>query len=145
MAASGVIRRFPTAAAARDALLVGRGQLAVDPGALPAAIRAGIRETFGEELSAEEDVQRIIEDVRTLGDSALRHYTRAFDHAEVTDLTVSGAQIDAAVERVGEVVMSALETAAERIRAFHEHGRRTSWLEHTPTGGALGQLIRPLE
>jgi histidinol dehydrogenase len=41
--------------------------------------------------------------------------------------------------------MCALQTAAERIRAFHEHGRRKSWLDHTPTGGALGQLIRPLD
>jgi histidinol dehydrogenase len=41
--------------------------------------------------------------------------------------------------------MRALEAAAQRIRAFHEHGRRRSWLDHTPGGGALGQLIRPLE
>src|SRR5207253_66499 len=52
---------------------------------------------------------------------------------------------DAAVGRVGGRVMAALETAARRIRAFHEHARRTSWLDHTPSGGALGQLIRPLD
>jgi histidinol dehydrogenase len=145
MAASGVIRRFPNAAAARDALLVGRGQLAVDPGALPRAVRDGIRNTFGEDLSAEEVVRRVIDDVRTRGDEALRHYTREFDRVDVGELKVSDAQIDAAAERVGERVMDALRLAAQRIRAFHEHGRRTSWLDHTPTGGALGQLIRPLE
>ena len=141
----GVIRRFPNAAAAREALLVGRGRMAVDPDALPAAVRAGIRETFGEDLGAEEVVRRVLEDVRSRGDTALRHFTLAFDHVNVADLKVTEQEIDAAVERVGATVMAALEAAAQRIRAFHEHGRRRSWLDHTPTGGALGQLIRPLD
>src|SRR4051794_41050958 len=63
MARSGVIRRFPTAAAAREALLVGRGRLAVDPGALPAAVRSTIQATFGADLGAEEVVRRVLEDV----------------------------------------------------------------------------------
>ena len=81
MPASGVIRRFADAATAREALLVGRGLLAVDPQALPASVKAGIRETFGEDLSAESVVQRILDDVRARGDAAVRHFTRAFDHA----------------------------------------------------------------
>jgi histidinol dehydrogenase len=145
MASSGVIRRFATAAEGRAALLVGRGQLAADNAALPASVRAGIRETFGRDLNAEEVVQRVLHDVRTRGDAALRHFTRAFDRVELDALRVAEAEIEAAVERVGEPVIRALETAAERIRAFHEHGRRNSWLDHTPTGGALGQLIRPLD
>ena len=145
MGASGVIRRFPSAAAAREALLVGRGRLAVDPSALPEAVRAGIRQTFGEDLGAEDVVRRIIDDVKAQGDAALRRYTRAFDGVEPTDFKVPESTIDAAVARVGQQVLDALQLAAQRIRAFHEHARRRSWLEHTPTGGALGQLIRPLE
>jgi histidinol dehydrogenase len=145
MRVAAVIRRFGTVDEARAALLVDRGWLAVDPQALPAAVRVGIRATFGEDLGAEEVVRRVLDDVRTRGDAALRHYTRAFDHADVAELRVSEAQIDTAVERVGEHVMVALQAAAQRIRAFHEHARRRSWLEHTPAGGALGQLIRPLE
>ena len=38
MAASGVIRRFACAGAARAALLVGRGRLLVEPGALPDSV-----------------------------------------------------------------------------------------------------------
>jgi histidinol dehydrogenase len=145
MPASGVIRRFPSAIAGRDALLVNRGRLAVDPDALPGPVRARIRETFGDELGAEEVVRRVLEDVQARGDAALRHYTRAFDQVEIGAFEVSQADIDAAVERVGDQVMRALRAAAERIRAFHEHGRRRSWLDHTPSGGALGQLLRPLE
>ncbi|MBV9602164.1 MAG: histidinol dehydrogenase [Chloroflexi bacterium] len=145
MVASGVIRRFRSAAEARGALLGDRGRLAVDADALPAAVRDRIRETFQADLGAEEVVRRVLDDVRTRGDAALRQYTLAFDRAEVGELRVAQAQIDAAVQRVGEPIMAALEAAAQRIRAFHEHTRRRSWLDHSPAGGALGQLIRPLE
>ena len=142
---SGAIRRFATADAGRQALLVDRGRLSVDADALPVAVRDGIRATFGEDLSAEEVVRRVLEQVRRDGDAAVRHFTAAFDRASPAEIPVEAARIDAAVERVGERVMWALELAAERIRAFHEFGRRTSWLEQTPSGGTLGQLIRPLE
>jgi histidinol dehydrogenase len=147
MGASGVrgIRRFSTASGAREALLANRGRVSTDPEALPAAVRVSIRETFGEDLSAEQVVQRVLADVRSQGDSALRYFTSAFDRVELADLRVPNDRIDAAAQRVGAKVMDALELAASRIRAFHEHGRRRSWLEHTPTGGALGQLIRPLD
>src|SRR5207248_5791180 len=61
------------------------------------------------------------------------------------ELRVSDQAIARAAQRVGDNVMAALQQAADRIRAFHEHTRRHSWTEHTPSGGALGQLIRPLE
>jgi histidinol dehydrogenase len=145
VAASGVIRRFPSAAAAREALLVGRGRMLVDPGALPDAVRATIRATFGADLGADEVVRRVIEDVRARGDGAVREYSAAFDRVQLDHLHVPDSAIDRAVERVGDRVMQALHAAAHRIRAFHEQTRRHSWTEYSPTGGALGQIIRPLD
>lgn len=140
-----MIRRFGSAADGRAALLQHRGRLAADAAALPEAVRAGIQATFGEDLSAEEVVRRVLLDVRGEGDAALRHYSRAFDRADVAEIVVSEAAIEAAVGRVGADVMRALDVAAGRIRAFHEQARRRSWIEPTPEGGWLGQLIRPLE
>jgi len=143
---AGAIRRFPSAAAARATLLVRRGLFETDPGALPASVRATIVATFGEELSAEEVVRRVMADVRARGDAAVREYARAFDRAEVAELRVPDSAVDAALERVGPAVRQALHAAAERIGVFHEHARRRSlWLEYTPGGGALGQMARPLE
>lgn len=139
------IRRFRTAEEARAALLTGRGLVATDPSDLPAQVRAGIQATFGEDLGADEVVRRVVEDVRTQGDAAVYHYTRAFDGATLDALRVSQEQIDAAVGRVGALILEALHAAAARIRAFHEQTRRRSWIEHAATGGALGQLIRPLD
>jgi histidinol dehydrogenase len=143
--ASGLIRRFSSAAAAREALLVGRGLDASTPAALPDAVRDTIRATFNEDLGAEEVVRRVVADVRERGDSALRRYTLAFDGTELQSFRVAPEAIQAAVERVGPTVMDALRVAADRIRAFHEHGKRRSWLDHSPSGGALGQLIVPLD
>ena len=145
MGRSGAIRRFESAGQARATLLVGRGNLAGDANALPDPVRASIRATFGEDLSAEVVVQRILAAVRTDGDAALRRFTSAFDRVETAELRVTPDQVADAVGRVGPRVMEALHIAADRIRAFHEHGRRRSWLDHSPSGGALGQLIRPLE
>lgn len=145
MIATGVIRRFESVAAAREALLTNRGAVSTTSAALPDAIRAGIRSTFGEDLSAEEVVRRVVDDVRARGDEAVRYYTREFDRASVSDLRVPEAAIEAAVGRIGHAVMAALHTAADRIRDFHAQSRRKSWIEHTPSGGALGQIIRPLD
>lgn len=144
MAASGVIRRFASASAARQVLLEGRG-LAATATTLPATVRAAIRATFGDDLSAEEVVRRVLDDVRDRGDSAVRRYTLAFDGAAVGELRVSEDAIDQAFERVGDEIIAALRTAADRIRAFHEKTRRHSWIDYSPSGGALGQLIRPLD
>ena len=46
---------------------------------LGAAGRARTREVFGADLSAVESVQRIIDDVRREGDTAVRRYCEAFD------------------------------------------------------------------
>ncbi|MGI9145524.1 MAG: histidinol dehydrogenase [Chloroflexota bacterium] len=143
--ASGVIRRFATAAEGRQALLIGRGRLGRDNDALPPSVRSAIRETFGQDLSAEQVVRQVLHEVRIQGDVAARRFTRAFDSVEVGDWRVSEAEIEAAAARVGEPVRRALETAADRIRTFHERARRNSWLEHSLSGGALGQLIRPLD
>lgn len=43
---------------------------------------------------------RIVDDVRARGDEALRDYTRQFDKADLGDLCVTRAEIEAAVEGV---------------------------------------------
>ena len=107
-------------------------------------MKARIRDVFGADLSAAEVVDRVLQDVRSEGDAALRRYTRAFDGAELTDLIVPDAELDAALAAIPGEVRNALQAAAERIRAFHERSRRNSWLNFAD-GGALGQMIVPIE
>ncbi len=107
-------------------------------------MRDGVMRVFGEDLSAEAVVSRIIADVRANGDTALRHYTREIDGVDLDSFEVTQAEIDAALEIVPADVTEALRFAAARIRRFHEQQHIDSWMDFQPEG-ALGQLIRPLE
>ncbi|CAA9581862.1 MAG: hypothetical protein AVDCRST_MAG59-4874, partial [uncultured Thermomicrobiales bacterium] len=51
-------------------------------------MREGIRHVFGADLSADQVVQRILAEVRTEGDGAVRRYTAAFDGASLDGLEV---------------------------------------------------------
>ena len=54
----------------------------LDLSALPPAVVAKTREVFGDGVTPEQSVLRIIEDVRRDGDAAVRHYARALDGIE---------------------------------------------------------------
>lgn len=114
-----------------------------DPELSP-SIQDGIRRVFGESLSAREVVERIIGDVRQDGDTALRRYTEAFDGEIRESFEVERSEWQAARESIPPELASALETAAARIREFHEHQPSQSWLNPTPLG-TYGQIIRPLD
>ena len=57
-------------------------------------------------------VSDIIENVKQNGDAALRDYCRRFDHAEINDLRVSTAEIDAAWNNTDEAFREVLTEAA---------------------------------
>ena len=115
----------------------------IDPELSP-SIREGIRRVFGEDLSAREVVDRIVSDVRHDGDAALRRYTEAFDGEVRDSFEVERDEWREAYNSISVELKKALETAADRIRAFHEREPTHSWFEHTPQG-TFGQIIRPLE
>jgi len=107
-------------------------------------MREGVRSLFGEDLSADEVVTRILHDVRTHGDEAVREYTQKIDGVDLGDVRVSDAEIVDALESVPEDIQKALCFAADRIRRFHEKQHIDSWIDFGPEGG-LGQLVRPLD
>jgi histidinol dehydrogenase len=111
---------------------------------LPPAVRESVRRIFGGELTAAEVVDRILDDVRRDGDTALFHYTEAIDGASLDALEVSQDEISEAVRSVPADTLEALRLARDRIEAFHQRQLRTSWI-HVDETGTLGQLLRPLE
>ena len=81
-------------------------------------------------------VADIIENVRQRGDAALLEYTKRFDEFELTMKTmrVGRGEIDAARGRCDAKALSALETAARRIKAFHERLKPND-IDYTDTEG----------
>ncbi len=107
-------------------------------------LEQGIQRIFGEALSPEEVVTRIIKDVRQKGDAALRDYAQRIDGSALESLEVSAAEIDAAYATVPEELLGALWVAARQVREYHERQHKESWTEWTPAG-AVGQIVRPLQ
>lgn len=110
---------------------------------VPPIVLERIAETFGERINAEEAVRRILRDVRTRGDIALRHWSERLDGFPAgTPLRVPDDQLASALENLPTPERDALELAAYRIREFYNRQPLSSWFTND-LGGTLGQFIRP--
>lgn len=103
----------------------------------------GIRRVFGEDLTPDAAVARVLDDVRTRGDAALLQWTQRID-----GVTLPSVQVDSRdIERAGTVLpadlLTSLALAADRIRRFHAFQQIHSW-STTALGGRLGQRVTPL-
>lgn len=103
-----------------------------------------IEKIFGERLTADEAVTRILKDVRTRGDSALQIWTKHLDSIDRKPAPISKDLIQAAYDSLPPAQRDALEKAASRIEAFHHKQPLTSWFTND-LGGTLGQIIRPIQ
>ena len=99
---------------------------------------------FGEALTAEQAVARIIEDVRENGDDSVRRYARMLDGRAPESFEVPRHEIDEAAASLPSGLRDALKTAAGRIRSFHERQSVESWT-HWDEEGGTGQIVRPLD
>ena len=122
-------------AAARRELCEGRG-LGLDDA--PPAVREGIRRVFGEPLTPLQVAERIVREVRREGDAAVRRFTRMIDGDAPDELEVDAAAIADARRQAPAKVVDALESAADRIRAFHEAALNKGWMDY---GAGYGQIV----
>jgi len=107
-------------------------------------MQESIASIFGEALTPDQAVRRIIADVRTQGDSALREWTSRIDRVTLDSIAVTADEINAAYSQTDPKVVDALTLAAERIRAFYDKQPRASWIDATEQG-ILGQVILPID
>ncbi len=111
--------------------------------ATSATVRANLRRVFGEDITPENAVRRVIADVRERGDAALRDWTQTLDGVALASYRVARAEWHAAFERLDADLQESLRVAAERIRAFHARQPLPAWTT-TELGGTLGQRVTPL-
>jgi histidinol dehydrogenase len=99
----------------------------------------------------EQSVAAILADVRSRGDAAVLEATRRYDGIDarsIAELEVGRGELDAALASLPAAQREALESAAARVRDFHERqldasGR--SWSYRDADGSLLGQKVTPLE
>ena len=98
--------------------------------------------------AVESATAQILAQVRARGDAALIEYTERFDHwkpARASALEVPLGEARAALAGLAGAEREALEFAAARIRAYHEHQRQDSWRLREEDGTVLGQQVTPLD
>lgn len=110
----------------------------------PASVLDRIERTFGERLTPEAAVRRILADIRQRGDAALREWSQRIDGATADDPLVSAPARRAARDRLDPELGQAMQRAANRIAAFHRRQPAQSWLHLDAGEGTLGQIVRPL-
>jgi histidinol dehydrogenase len=100
----------------------------------------------------EAAVTAILRDVKQRGDAAVIEYTNRFDRIPggatgMAQFDISQAELDAALAALPEAQRAALQTAADRIRVFHERqkGELQGFSYTEPDGTVLGQRITPLD
>jgi histidinol dehydrogenase len=111
---------------------------------VPPAIQAVYRSLFGDDLTLAQAAERLVGGVRDGGDAALRRYAAAFGDAPPDRFRVGQQELADAVEQIPTALREALQTAAARLRRYHEHQRRSGSVD-LEGGAFLAQLVRPIE
>jgi histidinol dehydrogenase len=110
---------------------------------VPQSVLDRLEALFGEQISPQDAVTRILRDIRTQGDAALRSWTEKLDGKSPGIFRVPGDALQAALDSISSAERAALELAAKRIESFYRKQPITSWITQD-LGGVLGQLIRPI-
>jgi histidinol dehydrogenase len=107
------------------------------------AVLERIAATFGERMTPEEAVRRILKDVRERGEAGLRDWSARLDGFPAdAPIRLPDRELAAALEALDAPTRAALEAAAGRIREFYRRQPLTSWFTNE-LGGTLGQIVRP--
>jgi len=89
-------------------------------------------------------VRKIIEQVRSDGDQAIRELTRCYDQTDIADIAVTEEEIGEALKKVDQDFLRSLRLAKKNIEKFHQRQLANSWWDSSP-GIFIGQYCRPLE
>lgn len=103
------------------------------------------------DAAIEQRVAEILTDVQRRGDAAVLEYTARFDGVQgktLKDLELTQAELKAAFDGLPQAQREALQSAAQRVRSYHEAQKRASgesWSYRDADGTLLGQKVTPLE
>jgi histidinol dehydrogenase len=101
-----------------------------------------------DDLEIHKRVLDIIADVKNRGDKALLEYTNRFDGTAfktAAELELDRATLQHAWDTLPSTQAIALQTAADRVRAYAEHQKLQSWQYTEIDGTVLGQKVTALD
>ena len=116
-----------------------------------AEFKARLHWSADTDASIESRVADILADVQQRGDVAVLDYTARFDGLQantMAELELTQAELKAAFDALPDAQRSALESAAKRVRSYHEAQKKASgesWSYRDEDGTLLGQKVTPLD
>lgn len=116
----------------------------IDDYDIPESMQQNMLKFFGENLTPDQAVARIIKEVRTQGDKALKQWTLTLDGTALTSFRINAEEIQASIDSISPEIEAALQLSIDRVRRFHQRQPISSWISND-LGGTVGQLIRPIQ
>jgi histidinol dehydrogenase len=105
-----------------------------------------------EDEAIDQAAARILADVKLRGDAAVLEYTNKFDRLDagsVAALEIKRDELQAALNSLSPERRAALQTAADRVRAYHERQKKECGSDGfryaEADGTVLGQKVTPLD
>lgn len=106
----------------------------------------------GEDEAIDRAAAQILADVKVRGDAAVLDYTNRFDRVDAGStaaLEIKREELHAALNQLSPVRRAALQTAADRVRIYHERQKQecgSNGFTYTEADGTvLGQKVTPLD
>ena len=97
-------------------------------------------------LSIQSSVEKIVNNVRRIGDKALLGYTQEIDNVTLdpNELKVSSKEINESYDKITQTQLRAIKVASKNIERFHKIQRNKMDFKSVINGASLGQIVRPI-
>ncbi|MFX1394587.1 MAG: histidinol dehydrogenase, partial [Promethearchaeota archaeon] len=94
-----------------------------------------------------DDVNKIINEVKLKGDTAIINFSKKFDGIDLneSEIQVTNDEMEAAYNKIDQKLLKALRFAKNNLIKFHESQKKDEWLIDIVDGVKAGQLYRPIE
>ena len=109
-----------------------------------ARTRALARPALAGSAEVQSAVAALLQDVRQNGDSAVRDFTRRFDHADIDELALAPEAIAAGARRLDAATRAAIDRAFDCVRRFHVPSGKPEYEIETAPGVLCRRIVRPL-
>lgn len=126
-------------------------RLSTTSASFEADFKARLHWSADTDAAIEKTVADILADVQRRGDEAVIDYTNRFDRLSaksMATLELDKVELKAAFEALPSAQRAALESAAQRVRSYHEAQKKASgesWSYRDEDGTLLGQKVTPLD
>lgn len=100
-----------------------------------------------EEKKIQNQIEEIIEKIKTKKDKALFEYTEKFDKVKLNENTIKlkKNEIEKAYSKTDKKLIKIIKKSAKRIKKFHKKQKQNSWFDTSKNGEIMGQMVRPIE